>query len=117
MRRYVVIVSLAFWLVIGSPWRVSAKEFTGDEVEHIKQLLGEHPEAAYYDPALPKDVSAIPMAPYEGEHYEAVIPDTLERAVGNFGAPGCCQGNMSRGILNGVNGAVLMLAGWERKTW
>src|SRR5262249_5794262 len=32
----------------------------------------------YYDPALPKDPSEIPIKPFEGERYEAEVPDTLD---------------------------------------
>ena len=34
----------------------------------------------YLDPNLPKDWAAIKLAPYEGERYEAEVPDTLDLA-------------------------------------
>ena len=43
-------------------------------------IATEHPDEDYYDPALPKNTSDIPIKPFEGEHYQAEIPDTLDLA-------------------------------------
>src|SRR5688500_15200014 len=40
----------------------------------------QHPDEDYYDPSLPKNPSEIPVKPFEGERYEAELPDTLDLA-------------------------------------
>ena len=34
----------------------------------------------YYDPALPKNPRDIPVKPFEGQRYQAEVPDTLDLA-------------------------------------
>jgi hypothetical protein len=43
-------------------------------------IAAEHADEDYYDPALPKSSSSIPIKPFDGERYEAEIPDTLDLA-------------------------------------
>src|SRR5262245_14652080 len=40
----------------------------------------EHPEKDYYDMSLPREPEAVPLAPYQGNYYEAEVPDTLDLA-------------------------------------
>jgi hypothetical protein len=43
-------------------------------------IAAEHADEDYYDPTLPKSSSSIPIKPFDGERYEAEIPDTLDLA-------------------------------------
>lgn len=50
-------------------------QLSSDTLEKIRHERGDHPEADYYDKSLPRE---IPVKPFEGERYEAEIPDTEE---------------------------------------
>ncbi|MBI2824454.1 MAG: hypothetical protein HYX69_07195 [Planctomycetia bacterium] len=40
----------------------------------------EHPDEDYYDRSLPQSPGDIPIKPFDGERYEAEVPDTLDLA-------------------------------------
>jgi hypothetical protein len=43
-------------------------------------VAAEHPDEDYYDPKLPRHCDEIPIQPFQGERYDAEVPDTLDLA-------------------------------------
>ena len=71
--------ALTFGLVLSFVTVLQTSTWAEDEATLSQKALASSYDE-YLDPTLPNDISEIPLTLYEGDRYEAEVPDTLDLA-------------------------------------